>query len=347
MPQRHRGTAPLAAILAACTVVATAAAAWADQSSPLAGAGLVAVRSTGGNVTIAVGNPGEVRIVGPQGVIVRHFAVSADADGHIMLPQQGPGLGGAASPAPAGNMLNPPPPAGSAANNNGPNNGPNTGGANPGPGRGGFGPRSFTIPGLQDGSDGLSIINRSGGDMTIYVPPMLAGLIIGAGPGNVSASNLSGSYVIVTGRGGVNLQNVSGRGLVRTWTGPITLNNVAGALGVESARGTVTAREMSVTQADVRTQSGNVDWEFSMLGRGAYRFNSRAGNIQVGLAPDAAANVDAQSESGSVVNAFGRRRGNVHIFNRHALSMSLRGGGPEITASSRFGRVTIRPHKPF
>jgi hypothetical protein len=339
MPQRHRGTAPLATILAACIVVATPAAACADQTSPLSGAGLVAIKSMGGNVTIVVGNPGEVRVVGPDRVVVRHFAVSADADGHIMLPQQGPGAGGAAaSPTPDGGASTLPSAAGSTANN---------GGANPGLGRGGFGPRSFTIPGLQDGSDGLSIVNRSGSDVTIYIPPMLAGLIVGAGPGDVTASNLSGSYVIVTGRGGVNLQNVSGRGLVRTWTGPIALNNVAGVLGVESAKGTVTAREMSVTRADVRTQSGDVDWEFSTLGRGGYRFNSHNGNIQVGLAPDAAANVDAQSESGSVVNAFGRRRGNVRIFNRHALSMALRGGGPEITASSKFGRVTIRPHKPF
>jgi hypothetical protein len=338
MPQHSRETVALATIFAAFAVVATAAAACADQTSPLSGAGLVAIKSTGGNVTIAVGNPGEVRIVGPDRVIVRHFAVSADADGHIMLPQQGPGAGGAASPAPGGNASGPPAAAGSPGNN---------GGANTGMGRGGFGPRSFTIPGLQDGSDGLSIVNRTGSDVTVYVPPMLAGLIIGAGPGDVSASNLSGSYVIVTGRGAVNLQNVSGRGLVRTWAGPITLNSVAGVLGVESARGTVTAREMSVTQADVLTQTGNVDWEFSTLGRGGYRFNSRAGNIQVGLAPDAAANVDAQSESGSVVNAFGRHRGNVRIVNRHALSMSLRGGGPEITASSKFGRVTIRPHKPF
>jgi hypothetical protein len=338
MSQRRRGTAPLATTLAACAVLSTAAAAWADQTTPLAGAGLVAVKSMGGNVTIAVGNPGEVRIVGPDRVVVRHFAVSADADGHIMLPQQGPGAGGAVSPTPGGIASNTPPPDGSAASN---------GGANAGMARGGFGPRSFTIPGLQDGSDGLSIVNRSGSDVTIYVPPMLAGLIVGAGPGDVTASNLSGSYVIVTGRGGVNLQNVSGRGLVRTWTGPVTLNNVAGVLGIESARGTVTAREMSVTQADVRTQTGDVDWEFSSLGRGGYRFNSRNGNIQVGLSPESAANVDAQSESGSVVNAFGRKRGNVRIFNRHALSMALRGGGPEITASSKFGRVTIRPHKPF
>jgi hypothetical protein len=338
MPQRRRGTAPLATFLAASVVVATAAAAWADQTSPLAGGGLVAIRSMGGNITIAVGNPGEVRIVSPEKLIMRHFAVSADDDGHIMLPQQGPGAAGAASPPPDDNASSPAAATGAPANGSG---------ANPGGALGGFGPRSFTIPGLQDGSDGLSIVNRSGGDVTIYVPPMLTGLIIGAGPGDVTASNLSGSYVIVTGRGGVNLQNISGRGLIRTWAGPVTLNNVAGVLGVESARGTVTAREMSVTQADVRTESGDVDWEFSNLGRGGYRFNSRNGNIQVGLAPDAAANVDAQSESGSVVNAFGRRRGSVHIFNRHALSMSLRGGGPEITASSKFGRVTIRPHKPF
>jgi hypothetical protein len=338
MPQRRRGTAPLATFLAAFAVVATAAAACADQTSPLSGDGLVVIRSISGNVTIAVGNPGEVRIVSPEKLVMRHFAVSADADGHIMLPQQGPGAAGAASPSPDDGASTQPAADGAPVSDTG---------ANPAAARGGFGPRSFTIPGLQDGSDGLSIVNRSGGDVTIYVPPMLTGLIIGAGPGDVTASNLSGSYVIVTGRGGVNLQNVSGRGLIRTWAGPVTLNNVAGVLGVESARGTVTAREMSVTQADVRTQSGDVDWEFSTLGRGGYRFNSQRGNIQVGLAPDAAANVDAQSESGSVVNAFGRRRGNVHIFNRHALSMSLRGGGPEITASSKFGRVTIRPHKPF
>ena len=338
MPHRQRGPAVLATILAAFAVAVTAAAACADQTSPVSGAGLVVVRSTAGNVTVAVGNPGEVRIVAPAHVGITHFAVSADADGHIMLPQQGQGqnLGpGQASPnagaAPGGNA--------SAAVGNG-------GGA-AGMGRAGFGPRSFTIPGLQDGSDGLNIVNRTGSDITIYVPPMLAGLIVSAGPGDVSASNLNGSYLIVTGRGGINLQNVAGRGLLRTWAGPITLNGVAGALGVESARGAVTAREMSVSQADVLTQSGDVDWEFSSLGRGGYRFNSRDGNIQVGLAPDAAANIDAQSESGSVVNAFGRRHDGVRIFNRHALSMALRGGGPEITASSKFGRVTIRPHKPF
>ena len=294
----------------------------------------------GGNVTVAVGNPGEVRIVSGAHVGMTHFTVSADADGHVMLPQQGQGQGqnpgsGQASPEAVGTA---------SGNGNAP---VGAGGGGAGLGRAGFGPRSFTIPGLQDGSDGLNIVNRTGSDITIYVPPMLAGLIIGAGPGDVSASNLNGSYVIVTGRGGINLQNIAGRGLLRTWTGPITLNGIAGVLGVESARGTVTAREMSVSQADVLTQSGDVDWEFSSLGRGGYRFNSHDGNIQVGLAPDAAANVDAQSESGSVVNAFGRRHGGVRIFNRHALSMALRGGGPEITASSKFGRVTIRPHKPF
>jgi hypothetical protein len=319
MPYRSRGRAPLIAIFATFAVISASAAAWADQTTPLSGGGLVAIKSTGGNVTIAVGNPGEVRVVGPDGVAVSHFAVSADADGHIVLPQQSPAPGGAA-----------------------------VGGDAQGQSRGGLGQRSFTIPGLQDGSDGLSVINKSGNDVTVYVPPQLAALFVNAGPGDVSASNLRGSYVIVTGRGGINLQNVNGRGLVRSWTGPITLNGIGGVLHVESARGAVLAREMSVSRADVLTQSGNVDWEFSALGRGGYRFNSRQGNIQVGLAPDAAANVDAQSESGDVINAFGGHpTGNVRFFNRHALSMALRGGGPEINASSKFGRVTIRQHRPF
>ena len=143
------------------------------------------------------------------------------------------------------------------------------------------------------------------------------------------------------------MQNVTGRGLVRSGMGPITLNGIGGAIGVETVRGLVTAREMSVGRAEVQTQSGNVDWQFSSLGRGGYRFNSRVGDIRVGLTPDAAANIDAQSESGNVFNSFGGPDSAIRYLNRHALSMALNGGGPEIAVSSRFGRVTILPHRPF
>src|SRR5476651_843152 len=145
MLHRLRGPVPLAALLATIATFATAAAACADQTSPLAGAGLVAIKSTGGAVTIIVGNPGEVRVVTTDRVALKHFAVSADADGHIMLPQQGaPAIGKAGAPAATPSA--------------------SSGGASPGTGRSGLGPRSFTIPGLQDGSDGLSIINKGGSD---------------------------------------------------------------------------------------------------------------------------------------------------------------------------------------
>ena len=108
MPHQNRGPALLAATLAAFAVAVTAAAACADQTSPVSGAGLVVVRSTAGNVTVVVGNAGEVRIVAPAHIAMTHFTVSADADGHIMLPQQGQGQGqgqtlgpGQAPPTPA------------------------------------------------------------------------------------------------------------------------------------------------------------------------------------------------------------------------------------------------------
>jgi hypothetical protein len=322
MPFKHRGLAPLAAIIAAVVTLSTGAAAWADQTTPLSGAGLVAIKSPQANVTVLVGNPGEVRIVGDDSVTVTHFAVSANADGHIVLP-------GLTQPQAGGANAN------AAAN------------ANVVRGRPGLGQRSFDIPGLQDGSDGINIVNPGTTEVTVYVPPQVAALFVGGGRGDVSVSDTHGGYVIVTGRGAINLQNVAGRGLVRSGMGPITLNGIGGAIGVETLHGLVTAREMAVGRADVFTQTGNVDWQFSSLGRGGYRFNSRRGDIRVGLAPDAAANVDAQSETGDVFNTFGRPDSDIHFLNRHALSMALNGGGPEINVSSGFGRVTISPHRPL
>lgn len=321
MPYTRRGAAPLVAILASVAALSMGAAAWADQTTQLTGPGLIAIKSPQANVTVLVGNPGEVRIVGDDSVTVSHFAVSADADGHIVLPgmNQAPGAGAAANPN-GGVVIQP---------------------------RQALGLRSFTIPGLQDGSDGVNVVNPGTTEITVYIPPQVAALFVGGGRGDVSVSDMRGGYVVVTGRGAINLQNVAGRGLVRSWVGPITLNGIGGAIGVETAKGLVTAREMAVGRADVLTQTGNVDWQFSSLGRGGYRFNSRRGDIRVGLARDAAANVDAQSESGDVFSEFGRPDGDIRFLNRHALSMSLHGGGPEIDVSSGFGRVTIAPHRPF
>ncbi len=325
MPKIDRGLAPLAVLLTAAAMLMSRAAACADQTTPLNGAGLVAIKALQSNVTVLVGSPGEVRVVGDDSVTVTHFAVSADADGHVVLPglYQSPGNGPSPG-ASAGNSSG-----GSAVN------------------RPALGLRSFTIPGLQDGSDGINIVNPGTTDLTVYVPPQVAALFVGGGRGDVSVSDIRGGYVIATGRGSINMQNVTGRGLVRSGMGPITLNGIGGSIGVETVRGLVTAREMAVGRADVNTQFGNVDWQFSSLGRGGYRFNSRRGDIRVGLAPDAAANVDAQSESGDVFNSFGRPDSDVHFLNRHALSMALHGGGPEINVSSRFGQVFISPHRPF
>jgi hypothetical protein len=58
-----------------------------------------------------------------------------------------------------------------------------------------------------------------------------------------------------------------------------------------------------------------------------------------------AANIDAQSTRGSVVNRFARMA-SVRFRSRHAMSMSLAGGGPEITAASESGVVEIGPRQP-
>jgi hypothetical protein len=53
--------------------------------------------------------------------------------------------------------------------------------------------------------------------------------------------------------------------------------------------------------------------------------------------------VDAQSDTGTVVNYFDPAAAQVRFASPHALSLSLAGGGPEITIYSKSGGVIVSP----
>jgi hypothetical protein len=210
------------------------------------------------------------------------------------------------------------------------------------PGSGGLPTRRFTVPGVREGTAGVRIDNP-GGDITVYVPPRVSAMLLRADSGDANVSGFRGPYVVDAEGGNVDLQKLWGFGHVRTTSGHVNMNGVGGNLHVETTFGTVSGVGMSPERAEIKTQDGDVEWSFARLGSGPYRFMSNGGNVHVALIPSAAANIDAQSTRGSVVNRFNRRAANVRFMSAHAMSISLGGGGPQITAASQSGTVVIGP----
>lgn len=200
----------------------------------------------------------------------------------------------------------------------------------------------FKLP-VKEGTIGVRVVSP-GGDLTVYVPPRVGALLVKADTGDVAITGTRGPYVVVAEGGNVDLRRVVGFGHVRTTFGHVSLLNVGGNLHVNTTFGSVVGRAMFPERAEIKTQGGDIQWFIARLGGGPYRFTSGAGNVRVGLDETAAADIDAQSTQGMVVNRFSRAA-LVRFASRHAASVSLSGGGPQITAESGSGTVDIGPRK--
>ena len=141
--------------------------------------------------------------------------------------------------------------------------------------------------------------------------------------------------------------NVGGRGLIRTTTGNVTLGGVGGDLHVQTVSGAVTVYGSAANSVDVQTDDGPIYYRFARCGNGVYRFHSNGVTIRLGFRPEAAAQVDAQSDTGTVQNLFPATPGvgsaSVTQSSAHALSMAINGGGPEITVTTTNGDISIEP----
>jgi DUF4097 and DUF4098 domain-containing protein YvlB len=206
--------------------------------------------------------------------------------------------------------------------------------------------RQFNVPMARFGSEGVNVENL-GGDMSIAVPRHVGAIFVNAESGNVAIEKLRGPYIISAGGGDVNMRNVVGRGLIRTTAGNITLGGVGGDVHIQTASGAVTVYASHADRADVTTEDGPITWRFARLGDGAYRFSSKQGAIHLGFRPGVAAQVDAQSDSGNVQNLFAgspdAAAAVVRVSSPHALSLAVNGGGPQITATTTSGDISVEP----
>ncbi|MDQ6781184.1 MAG: DUF4097 domain-containing protein [Candidatus Eremiobacteraeota bacterium] len=203
-------------------------------------------------------------------------------------------------------------------------------------------PRQFFVPHLNDNNDGIAFENP-GGDINLGVPRRVGVLFINADGGDVVLNRVRGPYVITGNPASVRLQNVVGHGFIRTTSGNIILVGIGGDVHIQTATGRIIARGSAVETADVVCQSGSIDWRFARLGAGSYRFRSGDAPIRLSFRPGVAALVDFQSDRGSVQNNLDAGIAQARFVSAHAMSIAINGGGPEVTAASAGGDVTITP----
>ena len=206
--------------------------------------------------------------------------------------------------------------------------------------------RQFSIPMGRFGSEGVDVENP-GGDMSISIPKRVGAIFVNAESGNVSIAKLHAPFIISATGGDVRMLNVGGRGLIRTTSGSVTLGGVGGDIRVQTASGAITVYGSYANSVDAQSDSGPIYWRFARCGNGTYRFHSNQGLLHLAFRPEAAAQVDAQSDTGAVQNLFAAAGASgsaiVRVASQHALSLAVNGGGPEITATTASGDISIEP----
>lgn len=203
-------------------------------------------------------------------------------------------------------------------------------------------PRQFFVPHMNENNDGIALDNP-GADVNLTVPRRVGVLFINADGGDVMLNRVRGPYVITGNPASVRLHNVAGHGFIRTTSGNIELVGIGGDVHIQTATGRIIARGIAVEAADVVSQSGSIDWRFARLGAGAYRFRSGDAPIRLSFRPGVAALVDFQSDRGSVQNNFDAGTAQARFVSARAMSIAINGGGPEVSAASASGDVTVTP----
>ncbi|MBV8082023.1 MAG: hypothetical protein JO293_07445 [Candidatus Eremiobacteraeota bacterium] len=283
----------------------------ADLAQLNDGAPVVRIQSNGGRILVHPGEPdGVVRIPGnAPGVQMNRFDVPAQASVCVPRPQAlMPRRGGRPG-------LAPPPPQPACV------------------------PHNFN---LRPGPHGVAI-NNPGSDIEVGVPNRTELMYIQGGTSPVTMERTRGPFFI-TGQNDVILHGVAGAGTVLT-LGNIDARNPQGNLTAGTLNGHITlVSNAALDKATlVDRDTGDIDWTIEGVGGGPYRVQSGSGTARLYVRPGVGANITATSLGGTVNNLLDPSIAEVGVSRPHAVSMTVNGGGAQITVNSESGNIVIAP----
>ncbi len=228
------------------------------------------------------------------------------------------------------------------------------------------------IPGSHRGWGG-----KNATDLLVYVPEnsevdigsvstdidlenLMGGIELGTVSGDVSAVKLAGRISLTSVSGEVDLRKAEGRIVAKSVSGNVDarnikgehrINSVSGELLIQDSEGEfelgtvsgdIELTDVTFTQMDGGTVSGDIDIEITMLPRGAVEFETVSGSIRIEFLEDADARFDLETASGSIVNRITKDRPKKSKYIRdETLRFEAKHGSGEVTLSTRSGDIVV------
>ncbi len=179
------------------------------------------------------------------------------------------------------------------------------------------------------------------------------------GSGDQTLENLRGTFDLESGSGDMRLHDLNGDLRFHTGSGNVEARNVSGPVMARAGSGDIRIEQNGKADVDVQTGSGNIELrgvqgglhaeagsgDITIEGRqsAGWQVRTGSGNVQLRLASDAAFNLEANTNSGSVVvdqPVTMTVQGKVQE-SRKAVTGTVRGGGPLLAVHTGSGDVHI------
>lgn len=174
--------------------------------------------------------------------------------------------------------------------------------------------------------------------------------------GSISAESIAGTFKARTSGGGIELENIDAEASVNTSGGQIVARGVTGALTARTSGGSLSIEDIggdlvaitsgggikireAAGRVEAKTAGGSIYCRLAAGNNEPVSLRTSAGTIRVQIDPSSSYTIDAATSVGSVDTDLpvSREGGS----SRTRLRGELNGGGPELTAKTSAGSVTI------
>jgi hypothetical protein len=203
-------------------------------------------------------------------------------------------------------------------------------------------------------------------DTTLAASTGSGGIVVGAvkgparlqsGSGSVTVGRVGGSVEASTGSGSIKVDGAASLD-AHTGSGAITATAVAGPTRAKSGSGSITITQTGKGDVEVSAASGGITLAgvngaarvtsssggIRIDGRpaGPWALHASSGGITITVPPDAAFDLDARTNSGSIDSAHPVTMEVTGRIDKRRIQGKVRGGGPLIEASCSSGSIRIR-----
>jgi DUF4097 and DUF4098 domain-containing protein YvlB len=162
--------------------------------------------------------------------------------------------------------------------------------------------------------------------------------------GDITAQGVNNQMSLTTSSGTITTDGGRGQIILKTSSGNITASNISGQMTLSTSSGSVTATNASASgNSSFKTSSGDITYRGSLAPGGTYDFHDSSGSIDLTLPGNAALQVQAVTQSGSIDSDFSEVR--VLDNSSGALASGTVGSAPYALVTAQTSSGDIHLHK--